>query len=512
MSSYLHRRTPNAPTAFPTLQPGEIAVNTANLQIAVGDANASTSGTPLPLLGLRVFSTNAQYAAGDIVVYGGNIYRANAAITPGAFTPSQWTSLAPGDAPSDGTLYGRKNAAWATIPIPAASVSLPLMDGTAAAGSGTAWAGGDHVHPSDTSRAALAGAAFTGAVTAPTPATADNSTRVATTAYVTTAVTGIAVPAPSATAPLMDGAAAVGTSPAYARGDHVHPSDTSRAPLASPAFTGTPTAPTVSATDNSTNVATTAFVHSLVGVVPSYLTGLTLSTAGNSITYAVASGTCTDSTNVETMTLSASISKTTAPWSAGSAVGSLDTGSIVINTWYHVYLIKRLDTGVVDVLISLSAPPLAPTLPPSYTRFRRIGSVKTNASSQWTGFVQFGDEFLWTTPVEDVANLAIAATTNVLHALSVPSGLQVTARMRVGYVSATASAQFVLTSPDDSSSTTAAPVGNITIQLAAASPVVIYATLNERTNTTGQIRAYASAAGTWVEVTYGWIDRRGRDS
>ena len=41
-----------------------------------------------------------------------------------------------------------------------------------------------------------------------------------------------------------------------------------KAPLASPAFTGTPTAPTPSADDNSTKVATTAFVKTAVDEVP----------------------------------------------------------------------------------------------------------------------------------------------------------------------------------------------------------------------------------------------------
>jgi hypothetical protein len=41
----------------------------------------------------------------------------------------------------------------------------------------------------------------------------------------------------------MDGAAAIGTGTTWARADHVHASDTSRAPLASPTFTGTATTP-----------------------------------------------------------------------------------------------------------------------------------------------------------------------------------------------------------------------------------------------------------------------------
>jgi hypothetical protein len=65
--------------------------------------------------------------------------------------------------------------------------------------------------------------------------------------------------------PLMDGAAAPGTATTYTRADHVHPSDTSRAPLTSPALTGTPTAPTVgSASDSTTKLATTAFVQAAI--------------------------------------------------------------------------------------------------------------------------------------------------------------------------------------------------------------------------------------------------------
>lgn len=43
----------------------------------------------------------------------------------------------------------------------------------------------------------------------------------------------------SSTTPVMDGTAAVGTGTTTARADHVHPTDTSRAPIASPSFTGT---------------------------------------------------------------------------------------------------------------------------------------------------------------------------------------------------------------------------------------------------------------------------------
>ena len=68
-------------------------------------------------------------------------------------------------------------------------------------------------------------------------------------------------PVPYGSLPAMDGTANAGAVSAWSRGDHVHPSDTSRAPLASPPFTGTPTAPTPTTGDNSTKLATTAFVQ-----------------------------------------------------------------------------------------------------------------------------------------------------------------------------------------------------------------------------------------------------------
>lgn len=68
----------------------------------------------------------------------------------------------------------------------------------------------------------------------------------------------------STTTPKMDGTASIGSETKFAAGDHVHPTDTSRAPLASPTFTGTPKAPTASASTDNTQIATTAFVHDVV--------------------------------------------------------------------------------------------------------------------------------------------------------------------------------------------------------------------------------------------------------
>lgn len=108
--------------------------------------------------------------------------------------------------------------------------------------------------------APLASPALTDTPTAPTAATGTNTTQIATTAFVNAEIAA-GRPFEATLANIkMDGAQSVGSLNTVARGDHVHPTDTSRAPLASPALTGIPTAPTASTGTRSTQLATTAFV------------------------------------------------------------------------------------------------------------------------------------------------------------------------------------------------------------------------------------------------------------
>lgn len=143
----------------------------------------------------------------------------------------------------------------------AAAARTTLGLGTAATQASTAFAAASHSHAiSDVTglqtaldaKAPLASPTFTGTPAAPTPAADTNTTQLATTSFV--------VGQASSSNPAMNGTVAVGTSLRYARADHVHPTDTSRAPLASPTFTGTPAAPTPANGTNTTQLATTAFV------------------------------------------------------------------------------------------------------------------------------------------------------------------------------------------------------------------------------------------------------------
>jgi hypothetical protein len=121
------------------------------------------------------------------------------------------------------------------------------------------------VTTADNLKANIASPSLTGTPLSTTAAADTNTTQIATTAYV--------VGQAGSATPLVNGTAAVGTSLRFARADHVHPTDTTRAAVNSPAFTGTPSLPTgttavtQTAGNNTTALATTAFVQAALPVV-----------------------------------------------------------------------------------------------------------------------------------------------------------------------------------------------------------------------------------------------------
>lgn len=254
----------------------------------------------------------------------------------------------------------------------------------------------------------------------------------------------------------------------------------------------------------------TAGVKGAYPAIRSYLSGCGLSTAGNSATMSIAAGSATDSTNVDMMVLAA-IAKTTSAWAVGTGNGGLDTSSIANNTWYHFYVIKRVDTGVVDVLFSTSA--TSPTMPANYTLKRRIGSGLTNGSAQWVAFTQDGDLFQWAASVLDVSAVSISATTASSYTLtSTPLGVNVIALFRSTFAQGATTNSFFLWT-DLATNDEAASSDNASTHSLNAGDTITSTVLQVRTNTSSQIRGRCTAAnGTINARTYGWIDRRGRDS
>jgi hypothetical protein len=227
------------------------------------------------------------------------------------------------EAPNDGQLYGRQSLGWSVVVGGGATPSgaLPAMDSIANAGTSLLYARGDHVHPSDTTKADktyvdtqdalkadLFSPTFTGDPKAPTPSPGDNDTSIATTAFVTAALTAGGSVTPAAltkvdetnitltlggtpnlallqatsitagwTGTLATGRGGFGTNASAANGVPLFNSgvvvftattgtgDFVRA--ADAVLTGNPTAPTPTPGDNDASIATTAFVGTAVSAV-----------------------------------------------------------------------------------------------------------------------------------------------------------------------------------------------------------------------------------------------------
>lgn len=245
------------------------------------------------------------------------------------------------------------------------------------------------------------------------------------------------------------------------------------------------------------------------------ISGLTLSNnvsdATNDIDIA-AGWTAADSDGCPLILTAALTKRLDAAWAVGNNQGGLDTGSIGNNT-YFIWLIRRPDTGVVDVLFSLSAS--SPTMPANYTQKRRIGAIM-RASAAIRAFKQVGDTFYHnnasTQGLVDV-NATTTGTSAVTRTLTVPIGIVVEAILNMSVFNGSAGLCETAASPLELADI--APSGSAQLMYlytGAGASLSISGRL--RTNASGQIRTRATAsAGTITQVvgTVGWVDRRGQD-
>lgn len=202
-----------------------------------------------------------------------------------------------------------------------------------------------------------------------------------------------------------------------------------------------------------------------------------------------------------------------AVWAVGNNNGGRD-GSLSGDTWYHVFLIARPDTDVVDVLFSTDA--ASPSMPTSYTKRRRVGSVYYTGGAI-KGFEQVGNWFEWNGPVIDVDD-GSPGTSAVTRALTVPSGVIVMADITPFHKTGPtpSNTDFSALHTDDSPPQ---PPGTAT--LVNPGGIVGPGELDKwnpggrmliRTNLTNRIRSRAGDAATRTGiVTHGWYDFRGRE-
>jgi hypothetical protein len=205
-----------------------------------------------------------------------------------------------------------------------------------------------------------------------------------------------------------------------------------------------------------------------------------------------------------------------------STTGSLPTG-ITAGTTYYVISAGLNSTTQFEISTSQGGSAVIttgsqsgtqtatsnPALPASYTNFRRIGALKTDGSSNWLGFTQFGDWFVWTTAIQDYTNQALTGSNAVdtLTIPSVPTGIQTfwQARMQ-GDNSSTAFGIDVYPFNTTRSANSTVIGGGV------ASPAVGGSQLSVLSDTCQRFKASATAASgtTFYVGTTGFIDYRGR--
>ncbi len=243
-----------------------------------------------------------------------------------------------------------------------------------------------------------------------------------------------------------------------------------------------------------------------------HLFGLTLSNnagdATNDIDIAV--GEATDTTGVAVISLGSALTKQLdADWAVGTNQGMRAITSISNDTW-HIFLIRRPDTGIVDIAADTSASGThipGVNVPAEYTQKRRIGSI-VRSGGAIKAFTQDGDEFLWLVPVLDINQNNVGTSAQTVT-MTVPVGIVISA-IHSASLTAGAATNAALFTP---LSTTDTVPGTANGNIAAVGGDATATSLRTRTNTSAQIRTrvFGSDAGQFLQAsTYGWVDTRGR--
>ncbi len=172
-----------------------------------------------------------------------------------------------------------------------------------------------------------------------------------------------------------------------------------------------------------------ATLNSNSGLPIGHIYGLTLSIgADTEHEIVVSKGACKTFDGTADMNLLSSLTKKIdATWVVGNAGGMPAPLTVQASTTYHVFAITNPSTGVVDAGFDtdISATNLL-NVASGFTKFRRIGSIKTDINSNLVDFKSKGNggrvEVFYTTPSIDLNTNANGNSWTNLN-LNLPSGL-----------------------------------------------------------------------------------------
>lgn len=249
-----------------------------------------------------------------------------------------------------------------------------------------------------------------------------------------------------------------------------------------------------------------------------YIDGLTLS--NNSLDgdhdIDIAPGAARDDSDQANLPISTTlIKRIDAAWAVGSNNGGLDTGTVANTTWYHVWLIRRSDTGVVDALFSTSA--TAPTMPSNYDQKRLRGAVLTDGSANILPFMcRDGEFFEWVTPVLDVNDTSpTASDAGKAYTLSAPPNSMARVNVISAITSAGATSSYIRPTDvtDDTPSTTGLPGFSAGVTSGGASSAIGGSIMDVWVDASSQVQGSINTANTdLIIITLGYCDRRGRNA
>jgi len=201
------------------------------------------------------------------------------------------------------------------------------------------------------------------------------------------------------------------------------------------------------------------------------------------------------------------IKRLDAAWVAGTNQGGLDTGSKANSTWYHCYGIYNPTTLTSDFLFSTGAT-TPTTLPSGYTKFKQVGSVKTDGSGNILGFFQNGTHFFLKIPVIDFSGTS--TTTLTLVTLSTPLGIKTIAILSATiFASAGSTRGLRIFSGDASDQAVSSSCWNgVYLASSGSTTDIITGSGNVfvPTSTSSQVFHEASASASVTILTQGWID------